>query len=122
MDRKDFGLWGLDLKPEDFARALAALGVFQASIDRWPSSLSVDLVRKTFQKARVQSKGILPWQLNVVAPAKLDQLKPANTAHLFAEAWNRFAKSHTGPMVFELHLDRLGDYFWIADKLLSPAV
>lgn len=122
MDRKDFGLWGLELTPEDFAKALAALGVFQASIDQWPSSLSIELIKKTFQKPRVQSKGILPWRLNVVEPAKLDQLKPANTAHLFAEAWNRFAKSHRGPMVFELHLDRLGDYFWIADKLLSPAV
>ena len=122
MDRRDFGLWGLDLKSDDFAKALAAVGVFQASIDRWPSSLSVDHLRATLQKATAQSEGILPWQLNVVAPGELDQLEPANTALLFADAWDRFTESHTGPMVFELHLDRLGDYFWIADKLLSPAV
>src|ERR1041385_8544643 len=93
MDRRDFGLWGLDLKSDDFARALAAVGVFQASIDRWPSSLSVDHIRATLQKATAQSEGILPWRLNVVAPGELDQLEPANTALLFAEAWDRFTES-----------------------------
>lgn len=122
MNRKDFGLWGLELEPTDFARALAALGVFQGSIDRWPSRLSSDVILKTLKKTAAQSKGILPWQLDVVAPAKLDGLKPAKTAHLFAEAWNKFAKTHKGTMRFELQLDRLGDYYWIADKLLSPAV
>lgn len=38
MNRNDFGLWGIDLSPEDFRRALAALGL---SIWRWPRDWSL---------------------------------------------------------------------------------
>ena len=115
MNRKDFGLWGLELDPSDFARALAALGVFQGSIERRPSSLSVETIKKALTKAALQSKGLLRWQLRGVPPA-------AKSARLFAKAWSQFAKTHKDRLRFELHLDRLGDYFWIADKLRSTAV
>lgn len=52
MNRKDFGLWGLELAPPDFARALAALGVFQGSIESWPSTLSVEVIKKTLDWLR----------------------------------------------------------------------
>ncbi len=122
MNRKDFGLWGLELTPAEFARALAALGVFQGSIERWPYSLSVETIWKALSKVAVKSKGILHWRLDVVDPAELDKLKPANTATLFEKAWTKFAKARRATIRFELHLERFGDYFWIADKLLSPAV
>ena len=115
MNRKDFGLWGLELDPSEFARALAALGVFQGSIERRPSSLSVETIKKALTKAALQSKGLLRWQLSSVPPA-------AKSARLFAEAWSQIAKTHKDRLRFELHLDRLGDYFWIADKLRSTAV
>src|SRR5688500_2543024 len=105
MNRKDFGRWGLELKPADFARALAALGVFQGSIERWPSSVSVESIKHTLTKAVVQSKGILCWRLRLVPPPELDKLKQANTSHLFAQAWDKFAKPRKGTMRFELHLD-----------------
>lgn len=31
MNRNDFGLWGIDLSPEDFRRALVAYGVWNWS-------------------------------------------------------------------------------------------
>jgi len=122
MNRKDFGLWGLELAPPDFARALAALGVFQGSLEHWPSSLSVAAIKNALTKAARQRKGLLPWQLSVVPLAELDKPKLAESAQLFAVAWAKFAKSQKNRMRFELHLDSLGDYFWIADKLRSTAV
>ena len=94
MNRKDFGLWGLELKPADFAKALAALGVFQSSIDYWPSSLSVDTIGQKLIKTAAKSKNILPWRLRVVPPIELGKLKQANTPHFFAQAWEKFAKAH----------------------------
>jgi len=63
MNRKDFGLWGLELDPSDFARALAALGVFQGSNERRPSSLSVETIKQSLTKAALQSNGLLRWQI-----------------------------------------------------------
>lgn len=122
MNRKDFGLWGLELAPPDFARAFAALGVFQGSIEGWPSELSVEAIQKELTKAAHQSKGLLRWQLGVMPSAELGKPKLAESAHLFAEAWAKFAKTQTDRLRFELYLDRLGDYFWIADKLRSTDV
>ncbi|MDT4896062.1 MAG: hypothetical protein QOH25_1139 [Acidobacteriota bacterium] len=122
MKRNDFGLWGLELPPEGFAMALAALGVFQGTIESWPGSLNVETVQRALSKAAAESKGLLGWRLSVVPPGELGKLKTRRTAHLFAQAWEVFIKSHKGTLRFELHLDRVEDYFWIAGQLLSPAV
>src|SRR5216684_4459823 len=50
MNRNDFGLWGIDLSPEDFHRALAAAGVRLWS---WPIDRSgefKDVIAEAFEK------------------------------------------------------------------------
>ena len=122
MKRNDFGLWGLELSPAEFAKALAALGVFQGTIERWPSSLNVETIQRALSKAAAESKGLLGWRLSVVPPGELGKPKTRGTARLFAQAWEMFIRPHKGTLRFELHLDRVEDYFWIAGQLLSPAV
>lgn len=122
MNRRDFGRWGLELTPPDFASAVAALGVFQSTIKRWPSSLTVETIRKSLTKAAARSKRLLGWRLSVVPPGELDRPKTRHTASLFAQAWKEFAKSHKDMLRFELDLEKVEDYFWIAGQLLTPAV
>jgi hypothetical protein len=116
MNRKDFGLWGIELAPAEFAKALAALGVFQASIKIWPS-LNLEIISRTISEAA--KSGLLPWRLSVVPPAKSDKVQ-ISSARIFAKAWVRLAKS-LGRARFELSLENVEDYFWIAGQLSVAA-
>ncbi len=120
MKRNDFGLWGLDLSPEEFARALAALGVFEGSGQGLPTS--VDLIQQQLLSAAVQSQGLLGWSLKRELLEKLVALKKPGAALAFAQAWEKFREFYPKDLRFELHLDRTEDYFWIAEQLLGSAV
>lgn len=121
MNRRDFGLWGRELASPDFAQALAALGVFQNTIEGWPPTIDVGTISRALSKEAARSRGLLGWRLSVLPPAEL-HLKTPRTAQLFAQAWKKFAAPHKRIRRLELHLDRMEDYFWTAGQLLSPAV
>jgi len=122
MQRTDFGLWGLELSQEDFAKALAALGVFESGIESWPSVPEVETIRRVLSQAATESKGLFSWAMGLMSPGDLDKLKPPVSARLFVDAWDKFRDSYTGDLRFELHLSQTGDYFWVAEQLLGPAV
>lgn len=120
MKRNDFGLWGLELSPEEFARALAALGVFEGSGQGLPTS--VDTIWQQLSTAAAQSEGLLRWSLKRELLEKLAALKKPGAALAFAQAWEKFRASYTKDLRFELYLDRTQSYFWIAGQLLGRAV
>ncbi len=120
MKRNDFGLWGLELSPEAFARALAALGFFEGSGQDLPTS--VDLIQQQLLSAATQSEGPLRWSLKRELLEKLAALKKPGAALFFAQAWEKFRASYTTDLRFELHLDKTEDYFWLAEQLLGSAV
>lgn len=120
MKRNDFGLWGLELSPEEFSRALAALGVFEGAGQTAPTS--VDLIQQQLLSAAVQSKGLLRWSLKRELLEKLAALKKPGAALAFAQAWGKFREFYTQDLRFELHLDKMEDYFWLAEQLLGRAV
>jgi hypothetical protein len=120
MKRNDFGLWGLELSPEDFARALSALGVFEGS--QQGLLTSVPDIKRQLSPAAAQSEGLLRWCVSRELLEKLAKLKEAGAARAFAQAWEEFRKSYKEELRFELHLDRTDEYFWIAEQLLGSAV
>ncbi len=120
MKRNDFGLWGLELSPEEFARALAALGVFEGS--QQSLLTSAPDIKRQLSTAAAQSEGLLRWCVSRELLEKLAKLKKPGAARAFAQAWEEFKKSYKKELRFELHLDRTDEYFWIAEQLLGSAV
>lgn len=120
MKRNDFGLWGLELSPEEFARALAALGVFEGSGQGLPTS--VETIWQQLLSAAAQSEGLLRWSLNPELIEKLAELKKPGSALAFAQAWEKFRGFYTKDLRFELYLGRTQSYFWVAEQLLGSAV
>src|ERR1044071_4489927 len=120
MKRNDFGLWGLELSPEEFARALAALGVFEGA--QQGLLTSVPDIKKQLSTAASKSEGLLRWRVSRELLEKLAKLKKPGAARAFAQAWEAFKKSYKKELRFELHLDRTDEYFWIAEQLLGSAV
>lgn len=120
MKRNDFGLWGLELSPEEFARAVAALGVFEGSGHVLPTS--VDAIRQQLSVTAANTEGPLRWNLKRELLEKLAALKKPGAALAFAQAWEKFRESYPIDLRFELHLDRTQSYFWIAEQLLGRVV
>jgi hypothetical protein len=121
MKRNDFGLWGVELSTEDFARALATFGIYQHSGGVMPHS--VDAIKGILATTASHSKGLLGWSLSQQPPEKLTWMgDPSGLAQTFARAWEGFKKSYSGDLRFELVLDKTEDYFWLAEQFRSPAV
>ena len=85
MNRNDFGLWGIDLSPEDFRRALAAYGVWN-----WAkhSEQEVD------SKSDVEKGKPIRW-LNPLQ--RKDDLPPP-PAHELAHDWKEILGKYTEPI------------------------
>lgn len=117
MNRSSFGLWGLELPPEEFARALAALGLLPLSYwwrDRTPDD--PDVIAEFIRGKLDRSKPFAPWRLRL-RPRKWTPARQPPPAHLLAQAWN---VAGFWPRI-EL---TVGDEepFWLIEELSRPEV
>jgi hypothetical protein len=130
MRRRDFGSWGSELSSDDFARALAALGVVQARLGRWPDDDGVDGLASVLVPPPGET-GLDPvsWTLNQ-GPEALPALLHPTSAATLAAAWRRsVAGSWPGPRI---EIDRMAPAFadrdpaaalpWIAEQLSRVGV
>jgi hypothetical protein len=118
MNRRLFGSWGVTLSEDDFACALAALGVLQ---DHWgnlfsQTSHSVIAVANRLQAIEYETKGPLVWQ-EYIRPAGLEGDQPET----FVQGWKKFIEGVSRPLRIELHPLRL-DPLWTVEQLLRPNV
>src|SRR5215213_6779290 len=131
MSRRDFGLWGLDLTSDEFAQALAALGVISwlgefspNDIEDWALGLAVSAgdLRKP-----------IPW--NLWSVRYLSRFRGNVPAHRAAEGWAQFIKDfaepESGDRYYSQDQKRLRleveeyegeDLFWLVEQLSRPSV
>jgi hypothetical protein len=121
MNRTVFGPWGRDLNGDDFACALAALGVLQGSGSR-PSRGAPTAVQIAARLAAIhaRAKGALPW-------GKLRTLPPTyHDAQSLVAGWQVFRTQIKDDLRIEIlssGWEDLGlDRFWILDQLWRRAV
>lgn len=124
MKRNDFGLWGLELSPPDFAMALAALGILESAGSTLPAAAAAiqKQLSATAAKSGDKSKGLLAWSISRASLEKLAKQKQPGAARAFAEAWAKFKSGYKKELRFELQLDKTDDYFWVATQLLGSTV
>ena len=119
MNRNDFGLWGIDLSPEDFRRALAAYGVWN-----WAkhSAEEVD------SKSDVEKGRPIGW-LN---PLQEKHGSPPPSAHELALEWKEILDKYTEPIgdryisgERKIRLEVMStsvDDLWFMEQLSRPEV
>jgi hypothetical protein len=140
MNRQQFKTWGLDLTPDEFAQALAALGTLYHDTG-WPSPDYQDVEKiassldQLFDNAGEEP---LRWSIRLPEQWERQQAFPP-PARLLAEAWNKFIERYREPPrgVYSTLSDRRvrlevnvlrgesherADYFWLVGELSRPAV
>ena len=142
MNRNDFGLWGLDLSSDDFARALAALGVLWSNVMVTYGPSIDDVYRlndldSMFQPLAEQVEQAerearpMHWQL----PFRPERLSdgPSPSARLLADAWGRLIENSAAPRRLEVdprYVDEpvwinrwyMDDPFWLVEQLTQRTV
>jgi hypothetical protein len=124
MHRRDFGPWGVDLADDEFARALAALGVLMASsTDATPASISERLASLGENAARP-----VRWSLSV-DPRRLDEVGiPPSLATALAAWWQHSPLSGRVRLEIDQFAPLLAGFDppstlpWIAHELSRTAV
>jgi hypothetical protein len=132
MDRGSFGLWGLDLAPEDFACALAALGVVwshvmiryagSAAEDTADSAESFTQLLTAQALESLQNERPILWDLPF-EPTRLSA-GPSPPAHLLATAWQTFSPQYASQLRLELGFINhpVDEPFWLVEQLARPEV
>jgi hypothetical protein len=127
MHRRDFGPWGVDLPDDEFARALAALGVLMASssipTDATSASISERLTPLGENAAR-----LVRWSLSV-DPRRLNEVGiPPNLAMALAAGWQHSPLSGRVRLEIDQFAPLLAGFDppstlpWIAHELSGTAV
>src|SRR6185295_9938835 len=109
MTRENFGSWGAELSPDDFARALAAIG----AVDWWSSCWPPDLLSERLED--ILESGVLPWR-----PRMALVLREADPRAL-AEACSLLAQRRGG-MTIQIIDAEDDDIAWAVAQLTRPAV
>jgi hypothetical protein len=140
MNRQLFKTWGLELTPDEFAQALAALGTLH-HLNNWShlSKRDVEEIAAILDHAFANAPEE-PLRWLIVTPEQWEQ-SPASPppARILAEAWSKFIEQYREPPpgeystqserrvrleVTKLHdeLPERTDYFWLVEELSRPAV
>jgi hypothetical protein len=130
MSRSSFGFWGAELNDEDFAKALAALGVlwgtrkFAGSL---PPNMNLKEVKRELASAIASArKGdeVLPWTFDE-KPSELASYQTSPDAGLLSRAWTKAVPTNRPPKLrLEIQPDTWGKSIlpWIVEQLSHEAV
>lgn len=119
MNRRDFGLWGIELSRDDFARALAAVGVVQHALHYWP--VSSGEIESALTEAFGDLSEPIPWRL-FIYPPELNRYVGPTPASALAEAWSRAVESKGWPFPRLEVWPYEPDPLWLLEELSRPAV
>jgi hypothetical protein len=129
MSRRQFGPWGLGLGADEFARALAALGV---ALGRWPDADAAAILDRLRDPESLlpsgHEAGPDPWDLSPLLSDEPDPwAHPARVppAEALAVAWQQAVAMLPVEPWLEIEIRQAGwklDLAWIADQLLVPSV
>jgi hypothetical protein len=123
MSRSQFGTWGLELSPDDFACALAALGVWQA---RYRGYLVGGRQYKLaeFIDALDSENGLTAWQLDYPPEMVVSRYMDPNSASQLCELWKQVLAGREHPIRLLLkttpEIQPLQP--WLLETLNNPAV
>jgi hypothetical protein len=123
VNRKSFGSWGIDLSDDEFAKALAALGVLRGRSSRgWQSFTKSTDVHAALKRHALVERNILAW--NVSSNSRQSILSGAPAA-LFAKAWDLFRggfNPYVNPLRIEIESTEQDDPLWLIEQLCREAV
>lgn len=119
MRRQDFGAWGLQLSDQDFARALAALGVLRHAPDCWPPGDDPQAVVDRLYVLAPDPDALVVWQLGTTAD--LRENPDAARASTLADAWSLVQGYHFAPRL-EIRGFESRDPSWLVEQLSSYSV
>jgi hypothetical protein len=117
MNRRDFGLWGIELSPGEFAQALAALGVL-GGLGFWPGTPSTDPeLDRSLEQAFQEANRPLQWRM-VWHPSFGP---PGPSCRALADAWQRSLERFGKPRL-EVNRYPLQEALWIVEELSRAEV
>jgi hypothetical protein len=140
MNRQQFNAWGLELTPDEFAQALAALGTLYEIIG-WPhlKDANADELAATLDNALGDAQEPLRWSIDVLDYwDRLGRFLPS--ARVLAEAWQKFIRPYREPSeesysirsdkrvrfevtgLYGVIRDAAASCFWAVEELSRPAV
>lgn len=91
MSRSIFGIWGSELDDDDFASALAALGLVADQLVELPSEERAKFVDECLGDTLVH-KEFLVWSVNIPLSSIGEIIKPVS-ASMLRDAWRKFIQS-----------------------------
>ena len=129
MDRRDFRTWGVELSAGDFAQALAAVGVLQAALSRWPlfDSTPDGIAEMLNAVSSAPERRAVQWGM-FETPSRLAQYVQPTPASVLADAWRRSGLPGRASLQLEARgpypheTSAPGDLVWVAQQLARPEV
>jgi len=91
MSRSVFRLWGSELDDNDFACALAALGLVVDQLVEYPSEERAKFVDEHLDDTLVHKESLV-WSVNLPLSSIGDMIKPVS-ASMLRDAWRKFIQS-----------------------------
>jgi len=122
MSRRDFGAWGIELDDDDFACALAALGVLWGEAGEFHATGDLARFEASLTEALENAVTPVSWALSF----EFGRLSSATStsARTLAQAWRAVGHELAQRPRIELTWasQRAGGAHWIAEQLARPAV
>jgi hypothetical protein len=129
MNRREFGPWGLGLGADEFARALAALGV---SMARWPDGDAAAILERLRDPESLlpsgPERGPDPWDLSPLmsgGPEPWADPTRVPPAVALAAAWQQAVAMLPVEPWLQIEIRPMVERFdlaWVADQLMAPSV
>ena len=139
MDRGYFGAWGIDLDADDFARALAAIGVLERAKRIPDSPIDAKAIARALVAMIGDARASIPYwpdrfllEVRSAFAGPADHRAPGSLppARALAEAWSRVVQKRRPRLAIEPRFDpswafgsgRYVDALWFVEQLSRPAV
>src|ERR1700722_2561784 len=128
MDRASFGNWGTDLSDDEFAKALATIGVHNAYIGFWPAMGSASEVAERISNRIEDPADPVRCEYFSTPPNEWRRFTQVPSPNELAAAWTKIQPKLARPQ-FEIDLsenirkerDRKGAG-WLCDQLRRPVL
>jgi hypothetical protein len=128
MDRTDFAGWGAHLSDDEFAKALATIGVHNAYLGFWPTFASASEVAENISSRLEPSQDPVRCEYFTSPPEDWMRFSRVPSPDELAAAWDKL-KPHINRPQFEIKLsnrirrerDQRGAG-WLLDELRRPAL